>query len=251
VTSGRFFAADNRHALAYQVTPSDLNTNGIVHIARWHPVQGFNAQAVTLQASSPQGEEPFFGRALHAVDLNGDQADDLIVSSPGPSGAKLYIYLTTGDATGAELTGSSPIIWENTNSFSSSPDSWGASLLTLDLDGDGDLELAVGNPAATFSDHKDAGAVEIFRLTYDWDNGDTIFAIDDPIIVGWREPEGDEKIGVGGTLAALTWNDGEDRQELVAGHASGGVEAAALLFFLTGVEGDDSLSDHGPKRPTN
>lgn len=251
LTPGRFFADGGRHALAYQDTPTDLNLNARVHLARWHPVQGFQPRALTLQPDSPEGEEPFFGRALHAVDLNGDDADDLIVSSPGPNGARLYFYLSTGDATGAELTGTTRIIWDNAESFSSSPDSWGASLLTLDLTGDGNLELAVGDPTATYSGHKDAGAVEIFRLTYNWNNADTIFAVDDPLVVGWHEPEADEKIGLGGALTALVWNTGEDRQELVVGHASGGIESAVLVFFLTGAEGDDTLADHGPRRPTN
>lgn len=189
-------------------------------------------------------KEQYFGTSLAAVDLDGVLGDDLIVGSPNKEGeptssSRVYVYMNTG----AGLSHVPSYIFDGDTQH------FGTRVAAMDLDGDGVMELVVGDPMASFNGNR--GRVLIFKVSA-WapQAPAETYAEEDAVEIGdLSEPEkmfgADLKAassGFGWSLAGLQWTEGAQSELFV------GSSGLVFGFYLTGVEGDDGTDlDDDPR----
>jgi hypothetical protein len=108
-----------------------------------------------------------FGGALEACDLDGDGADDLVVGAAAAySDEKGAVYIFFGGFSGAtSATGADLRI-----DTGGAEGALGYALACGDFDGDGTMDLAVGEPSADVSGTTDGGAVHVWYGPLDADH---------------------------------------------------------------------------------
>lgn len=194
----------------------------------------------------PERHEQYFGTSLAAVDLDGALGDDLIVGSPNKEGelhttSRVYVYMNNG----TRLSPSPSYILEGTTQH------FGTRVAAMDLDGDGVMEVVVGDPMASF--HGNRGRVLIFKVS-EWAPQSpeiTLSEEEHAVEIGdLSEPEKmfgadlkDQSTGFGWSLAGLQWTYGAAQSELFVGSSG-----LIFGFYLTSVEGDDGTDlDDDPR----
>ena len=245
LTAGHFFEADGDRISFAAGLPDRYAPYGTVRLIRYDGGVDCNARTITPPAGT---EERFFGRSLFAADLNGDGVDDLVVGSPGSTDNtvnRVYVYLSAGSPGSATLMETPSFVAETTDDIPAKQ--FGKSVAMIDLDGDGQPELVVGDPEAAYNGN--LGRVHIFTQDWTTGNGGATLLTDERIIGDTAQPDtmvgADLKkmsIGLGFQVAGLSWDPAASRQELIAG-ASGSI----FLYFLTGLSGDDLVADHDPR----
>ena len=126
----------------------------------------------TVVLEAPGGaDEPRFGASVLTVDLDDDGWDELLVGAP--SSNKVYLYSVAeasrdaspvGDGIGGGWVGLAPTATLEP-AHSEGVVAFGSSLVAVDLDGDGEDEIAVGDPLARVGGENNAGRVHLFSVS--------------------------------------------------------------------------------------
>ncbi len=243
LAAGRFAEGDTTDTFVAGIPSPDPPLFGAVYLITW---SGAPDCSTVLPSPTMGGRtEQFFGTALVAVDLNGDQVDDLIVGSPNKNdmantSSRVYVYLSTGSPAALDLSTPS-------YSFEGATLGFGARVGAVDVTGDGVFELVVGDPDGAFGEN--GGRAILFQVA--WTHSPTTQTLteeSDGVVIG-DTAEPSKMLGVdlkarstafGSSIAGLTWSFGEARQELIIGGAK-----LIYGFYLTGLEGDDDASSPG------
>lgn len=121
-----------------------------------------------LLVGSPQAGAGF-GNSLASGDFNKDGWDDLLIGAPYADRASVYgsgensgnVTVVFGESTGFNLETAFQIrdsYWDNNTN-----DRFGQSLVTLDYNGDGYDDFAIGHPGETLGNKSRAGAVTVYQ----------------------------------------------------------------------------------------
>jgi len=198
----------------------------------WRPGAA-NASLSTAEWSwYGEDDSSYIGSAVAGGDVNSDGYDDLVIGAAEGASA----YLVHGGAAPSEGSTSGVVA-----SFAgTSGDEFGASAVLADLDGDGSLDIVVGEPknddAAT-----DAGAVRVFANT-GW-SGSTDATDADATLLG---DSSSTKSKAGTALAGPGDIDGDGYGDLIIGapgHDGAATNAGAAFVWYGGtLSGASSLS---------
>ncbi len=182
-------------------------------------IQTFDLQAPAGMAS--------FGSALVVADLDGDGWDELFVGAPGEQKVFVYSVPAGGSTDWANATPVLEVTPENT----AEARAFGAAMTLADLDGDGRLELAVGDPDAKVGGEDLAGRVHLFSLDLAGMTATRLAVLQE------REPDRAHHLGkaLGRIVpSGETWRrSGGLAHELLVT-----ADEALYLFLETGTEGD-------------
>lgn len=128
------------------VTLIDIDRDGGLDIVTQHLLE----RRVDVRLNAGDGRFPVGGTrstdlpyepgSVALADLDGDRHEDLVVSSHDRSQGQEYVHILTGDGTGAFEPASTPRYATRTSAAGYKPD-----LDVADTDGDGDLDIIVGN----------------------------------------------------------------------------------------------------------
>jgi hypothetical protein len=101
-----------------------------------------------------------YGVTIVRSDVDADGQDELLVGSPAsdPSGDGIVLFVTTGDYRTVDAV----FPWRAVGETSEHHDQYGRSLRVADFDGDGQLDLAVGDPQADVDAVAQAGEVWVY-----------------------------------------------------------------------------------------
>lgn len=171
--------AENQDGFGKSVATADLNNDGRADIIVGAPSDrnssGQRSGAVYLFGGSATGPQPWqrlaapnsvnssearFGAAVAAGDFNGDLRPDPIIGAPGATvggvaqAGLLFIYNTGESTSGTPGTVVLADQLDQSAMDSNNPgDHFGGTILMSDLDGDGDMDLAVGAPGESVDDN--------------------------------------------------------------------------------------------------
>ncbi len=210
-------------AFGFTVTGvGDLNGDGYADIAVGAPFASSGAGRVHLYLGGADGlatassmtltgpDGGAFGDSLAAAgDVNGDGFPDLAVAAP--KGAIAYVYLGTGSAlaTAPATTLTGP--------DAGTPSGFGAALASVDANGDGYADIAVGATEISTS----AGAVYVYL------GG----AAGIPAIAGTTLAAPDGANGLFGQVASAGDVNGDGYGDLVVGASAVGTEGKAYVYL--------------------
>ncbi|GAA0949727.1 FG-GAP repeat protein [Actinocorallia libanotica] len=155
-----------------------------------------------------------FGAALAVGDLDGDRCADLAVGAPGAGTVRVYL----GGAGGLRQ---GPVL----RLPGRGDDAFGTALAAADLDGDRDLELAVGAPG-----RGNGGAVAVYGLRRAGLDGREVF----PASLG-RKGERKARTDAFGAVLAPGDFDGNGRAELAVGLPGAGRRGEGSVTVLDAV----------------
>ena len=161
------FDGDGFDDIAIGLVNETSDASGVVHVLYGSPA-GLVAEGNQLWSQSSPGvpDEPesgdLFGHALLGRDLDGDGADELVVGVPGED-RKGAVIVLKGSPGG--LTGTGAQQWYQRKDKREDGDLFGISLAAGDLDGDGNVDLAVGASGDDYRRVDDAGAITVLYGT--------------------------------------------------------------------------------------
>ncbi len=167
---------------------------------------------VITEINAPGGEMSF-GTKVVLGQVTGSDDLDLIVSAPGEN--KVFVY--PGTPNGPDVAN---VITVNAPAGFTTPGSFGASIATVDLDGDNKAELAIGEPTATVGGKTNAGRVHVYNVS----NGVT--TVGDPLAK--HSPSDGELFGSSVAGLRVTPSGLSPRDELVVG-----THSQVLVYFTT------------------
>lgn len=102
----------------------------------------------------------WYGYALASADFDADGFDDLAIGAPGKHQGAGRVYIRPGKSSG--LGSSVAVLSQSQIQLSESGDRFGTSLLAVNLDGQGGLDLLVGAPGEDYGSDVNAGQVDSF-----------------------------------------------------------------------------------------
>jgi hypothetical protein len=152
-----------KQEIAVGLPNQDATGPGRVVILQY--ASGAAALSCPIELSVPGGASPGFGTALAAVpDLNGDGKAELVVGAPPD---RAYLFLSPFNLTPPKM-----LVFSG-----DAASQFGQRVALVDVDGDGNKELAVTALQADVGSTKAAGQVSMYKLDY------TLDAAGNPVVV--------------------------------------------------------------------